>query len=76
LAVHRRQPYAVRLPKTKCKISEMMAKTSNKWINPLATCMTVNPPIHAISNITNRIVQILIVSSFVEMSSQAPATAA
>lgn len=51
--------YVVRLPITKCKIREITAKTSNRWIRPLATWKTVKPPIQAISRTTNKIVQML-----------------
>lgn len=51
-----------RRPITKCKIKEITANTSSKWINPPATWNTVNPQIQAISKITNNIVHILICS--------------
>ena len=56
--------YAVRAPKTKCRIREITANTSNKWISPPATWNTVKPPIQAISRTTNKIVQMLICLSF------------
>ena len=51
---------AARLPITKCRIREITAKRSNKWIRPPATWNTVKPPIHAINRTTNKIVQMLI----------------
>lgn len=55
---------AARLPITKCRIKEITANRSNKWIRPPATWKTVKPPIHAISSTTNKIVQMLICFSF------------
>ncbi len=49
-----------RLPITKCRIREITAKRSNKWIRPPATWNIVKPPIHAINRTTNKIVQMLI----------------
>ncbi len=57
-----RRFYAALRPMTKCKISEITAKTSKRWIIPPATWNTVNPPSHAISRTTNSIVQMLISS--------------
>lgn len=47
-------------PRTKCKTSEINATTSKMCIMPLATWKTVQPMIHAINRITNKIVKILI----------------
>jgi len=44
----------------KCRTSEISATTSNMWISPLATWNTVQPRIHAMRRITNRIVKMLI----------------
>lgn len=63
---------AGRLPITKCRIREITANTSNKWIRPPATWNTVKPPIHAISSTTNKIVQMLIGFSSLDQSENRP----
>ena len=51
---------AARRPITKCRIREITANRSNRWIRPPATWNTVKPPIHATNSTTNKIVQMLI----------------
>jgi hypothetical protein len=59
---------AARLPITKCRIREITANRSNKWIRPPATWNIVKPPIHAIRSTTNKIIQTLICLSFLAQS--------
>ena len=54
-----------RRPKTKCRINEMTAKISRRWISPPATWKTVKPHNHAINRMINNTVQMLIcISSY------------
>lgn len=57
---------AVRAPSTKCKIREITAKTSNRWIKPPATWNTVKPAIQAINRTKNSMVQTLIAISLIK----------